>query len=363
MSGWLEKLRYYLPPVWVAALERLTDEERAAMRELRVRREQPLTVSTDEGVRYLSGGGLTALRQPDVLWCSATQLTGCMLRLCDESVYAYQEQLRQGFITLSGGIRVGVAGRAMRQGEGVSGVCEVTSLCFRLPARHDGCGRNLPYLCQGKRLHSGILVGEPSSGKTTLLRDTAVLLAARGCRVTVVDERGELAGLAPLSDCDVLQGYPKAVGILQAIRCLSPEVVLFDELGDGTEVEAVSACAHAGVAVVATLHGDTPAAVACRPAARQLIERDVFAHWLFLAGRSCPGEVRACLHPEVRGNEIRWTAVDSDGGGGVGLVCLPPSAQPCTDIGRAGAGVYRPTASAHLYGGAYGTALATIGGD
>ena len=364
MSGWIASLRQYLPPLWIAALERLTEEERAGIRELRVRRRQPLTVSTDGGMRYLCGGGLTALRQPDVLWCDTDMLTRCMQRLCEGSVYAYQRQLRQGFITLSGGIRVGVAGRAIMQGQGVSGVCDVTSLCFRLPARHHGCGqRVLPYLLEGKRLHSAILVGEPASGKTTLLRDAAVLLAARGYRVTVVDERGELAGIEPLAGCDVLQGYPKEVGILQAIRCLSPEVVLFDELGDEGEAEAVSACANAGVAVVATLHGDSYATVACRPAVRQLIQRNAFTHWLFLTGRNYPGDVRACLRPEVRGHEICWIAVDSGGGDRSGCVCFPSPFEPRADAGSAGADICRPAATTHLYGGAYGTTVAAAGGD
>ena len=363
MTLW-KRLAAYLPAVWIAALEALPLPQQRQVQELRLRGGEPLVLSTAAGLRYLCAGGLTALRQPDVFWCSRAQLARCVSLLCDESVYAHQEELRQGYIALPGGIRAGVAGRAVTQGVHIRSVQDITALCIRLPRRHRGCAAGvLPWLEEQGRLHSGVLVGEPASGKTSLLRDLAASLAGRHYRVAVVDERGELAGVDGLPGCEVLQGYPKAAGICQAVRCLAPQVVLFDELGEDEEVEAVAACAHAGVAVVTSLHGDSMARLACRPAARLLMRRQMFSRWLFLAGRENPSVVRHCLCPEVMGDAIHWAPVDRSGGCGAGSACFPVLVPAGGYAGTAGEGAGGSAAADDLYRSAYERTLAAAGAE
>ncbi len=359
-----DTLATYLPEEWICALKALTTQEKASIQELRMRGGEPLVLSTVGGLRYLSNGGLTALRQPGVWVCTPAQLARCVSLLCDEAVYAHQEELRQGYIALPGGIRVGVAGRAVVQGGYIRSVQAVSALCIRLPHRHRGCAAGLlPYLEKQGRVHSSLLVGEPASGKTSLLRDAAALLAARHYRVTVVDERGELAGMDGLPGCEVLSGYPKAVGIRQAVRCLAPQVVVFDELGEEAEVEAVAACAHAGVAVVASLHGRDERKLTLRPAVRLLLQRRMFSRWLFLAGREDPGRVKRCVSPEVIGGAVRWMPAHSGGGDGAGLVRLPPAVPPGDGFGAAGAGAGYPAPADELYGFAYADALVGAGAE
>ena len=361
MTPW-EDLYPYLPERMVSAMKGLTYTQWRDVREIRLRQEEPLVFVTACGVRYLGPMGLTALRQTGVLRCGRQELAACVARLCQESVYAYQEQLRQGFLSLAGGIRVGVTGRAMLRGT-VVGVEDITGLCIRLPGRHRGCGIHLlPYIADESGLHSTLLVGEPCSGKTTLLRDVAAGMAAQGYRVTVVDERGELAGVDGLAGCDVLTGYPKAMGTLQAVRCLSPQVVVFDELGDVEEVEAVTACANAGVAVVASLHGRTPWEAEHRPAARMLVRGGVFERWLFLVGRDHPGQVAEGLCPEVTDGEIRWTVAHCSGRSGAGLIRFPSPDPTGATVTAVGAGDGKPVASADLWGTPNGRDVATVGG-
>ncbi len=318
-------LRPYLPAAWLATLADLPLAQQQVVQEIRLRAGRPVTVSTVTGEWYLSRDGLTALRQPGVFLCDQAALEGCFLRFCQESVYAHQEELRQGFIAVSGGIRVGVAGTAVTRQGAVSAVTQVTSLCIRLPRRHVGCAAAiLPLVLTPVGPVSGLLVGEPSSGKTSLLRDLSRGLAARGVRVTVVDERGEIAGPDGLVGCDVLRDCPKAVGIRQAVRCLAPQVVVFDELGEEAEIRAVAACAHAGVAVVASLHGRHPAELGKKPVVRELVAQGVFERWLFLAGRRTPGVVYGCYEPEVTGDALAWRAVGGVGRDGAGAVLCPP---------------------------------------
>lgn len=326
MTSW-DNLRPYLPQAWIAALEALPTHEQAGIQEIRLRVGEPVVLSFSSEDRILCVSRLSTLRQPDTLICRPEELKACFLRFCEESVYAHEQELRQGFIAVRGGIRVGVAGTAVLDGDQVRSVQQVTSLCIRLPRRHVGCAALLmPLIYSAGVVRSTLLIGEPSSGKTSFLRDIAATLSARRVRVAVVDERGELGGVGGLSGCDVLRGYPKAVGILQAVRCLAPQVVVFDELGDAAEISAVSACAHAGVATVASLHGRSPFEVAQRTAVRELIDRQVFEQWVFLQGRHAPGRWRECVYPEVTDGEVYWHPADRGGGDRFGVDLRPTAA-------------------------------------
>ena len=362
MGCW-DRLNPYLPSEWLAALERLPPSESAAVQELRLRVGQPLMLSTPTGERFLTPDGLTAVEQNNVYRCTPLQIETCFMRFCEESLYAHEQELRQGYVAVPGGIRVGVVGTAAAGDNTVRSVGAITALCVRLPRRHDGCATGLmPLVLEGDTLRSTLLVGEPSSGKTSLLRDLAARLAARRLRVTVVDERGELGGVTELPGCDVLRGYPKAVGIRQAIRCLAPQVVVFDELGEEEEQQAVAACAHAGVAVVASLHGHDPLLLGRKPAVRRLVEERVFDRWVFLAGRRVPGRWVACYRPEVMGDEIRWDAADGSRRGGPGAVLcsrLDPSGALSAADGTATGSA---AAAADLHRQTFGSAVAGAGG-
>ena len=317
-------LRSYLPLDWVNALSSLSPQEQASIQEIRLRVGEPVTLSTPMGEQFLCASRLSALQQTDTLICRPEQLEPCFLRFCEESVYAHEAELRQGFIAVRGGLRVGIAGTAVLDGDRVRSVRQVTSLCIRLPRQHTGCAATLlPRIYSAGEIRSTLLVGEPSSGKTSLLRDIAASLAARRVRVAVVDERGELGGLDGLRGCDVLRGYPKAVGVLQAVRCLAPQVVVFDELGDAAEIAAVTACAHAGVATVASLHGRAPLELAQKTVVRELIAAEAFEQWVFLLGRHAPGRWRECLYPEVTAGEITWYPAHRGGGDRSGLELYP----------------------------------------
>lgn len=352
----------YLPKPWVTALSGLPAETRDAVQEVRLRAEEPVVVSLPRGDACLGSHGLTALPDGRVFTCDRHTLERIFLRFCDEAVYAHEWELAQGYIAARGGIRVGVAGTAVTEAGAVSRIRSVSSLCIRLPRRLAGCAAALVPLVDDGRLHNTVLVGEPSSGKTTLLRDLAVSLATRR-RVTVVDERGELAGPEGLRRCDVLRGYPKAEGLGQAVRCLAPEVVLFDELGTSAEVQAVAALSRRGVAVVTTLHGEDLTELAATPFLRPLLSGGAVFRWVMLSGRHCPGRWNGCYRGEVTAYGVDWVSVDDGGGTGSGPVRCPSVAAPRHVLAEDGGAVTYGAGTAGIQRPAHERVVAAVGAE
>lgn len=229
--------------------------------------------------------------------------------VCQHSLYAWEQELRQSFITLPGGCRVGVCGRALIDADGgFRRIGNVTSLNIRIPRQSFGAADCvMPYIKRGGSLNSVLVVAPPRGGKTTVLRDAARQLSysSDNHRVCVIDERSELAGAfcgIPQNDlgprCDVLDGCPKALGLMLALRAMSPDVLITDEIGTAADMEAVSEAALCGVAVLASAHGGSVAQVLERDAAR--------------GGHIC-GAFSYILRIQRRGERVEVTEVMENG--------------------------------------------------
>ncbi|AKU25725.1 stage III sporulation protein AA [Geobacillus sp. LC300] len=280
-----------LPKTIAAVLQQMPSWGRS-IEEIRIRISRPLEVIVDGKARLLP--------------YEVTKEDGVYLlnKLSHYSIYAVEEELRRGFMTIEGGHRVGLAGKVVTEGGKMKAIRDVASFNIRIAKEQIGIADPLiPYVYDGRWRHT-MIIGSPQTGKTTLLRDAARLISSGTGRipaqkVAIVDERSEIAGCVkgiPQFSfgprLDVLDACPKAEGMMMMIRSMSPDVMIVDEIGREEDSEAVLEAANAGVSIWTTVHGHTVRDVWQRPTLRPVMEQRVFERFIELTNVPHPGFIR-----------------------------------------------------------------------
>lgn len=308
MQGYIATVMLF-PQELQQVLSNVSPEIQARVQEIRLRAGQAVSLSFGGTEHYITPQGRITEDSGTGVMCTQTWLEQTVDTICEGSLYAHQEELRRGFVTAANGCRVGVAGTALTENESIMGYRAVDALCVRVAREHPLCAEPLASILFDGRVHSLLLCGEPASGKTSLLRDIVRVLCRNRVSVAVVDERGELSGNGCLKGCDVLRFSPKAQGVEQAIRCLAPQAVVFDELGDETEWRAVSEGLLRGVPAIASVHCRYPEELLSRAGAKEALQRGIFEYAAVLTGRQTPGQLDGVYRTEVWLRERRWFTV------------------------------------------------------
>ncbi len=274
----MEKSILYMFPQEYRELWRKVEKEQSALQEIRLRIGQPIILILQGAEKYMTETGeITELEQRGRS-VSERELRGLLEHICHYSPYAFEEELRRGFITVAGGHRVGVAGQVVLEGDsGIRTIKNISYINIRVSHQVKGAADSvLHHLYQGEKLRNTLIVSPPGCGKTTLLRDLIRQISdgnsyAHGRTVGVVDERSEVAGSflgIPQNDVgrrtDVLDGCPKALGMQLLLRSMSPRVIAIDELGSGRELELLQEAASSGCKILATVHGENAEDIARR---------------------------------------------------------------------------------------------------
>ncbi|HHV63065.1 MAG TPA: stage III sporulation protein AA [Firmicutes bacterium] len=288
----------------------------ASLEEIRLRLGRPVMLVTSRGDLYLARNGGITMDPGEAYLFTRDDAHKTLQLMCSGSVYAVEEELRNGYITLRGGHRVGIAGRAVLEGGHIKTQRDIAGFCIRISRQVIGAAdKVMPYCIQpgtGRFLHT-LIISPPRCGKTTLLRDMIRQLSngfrippggggpglnIRGFKVAVVDERSEIAACyqgEPQNDVgvrtDVLDSCPKAEGIMMLIRAMSPDVIATDELGRAEDAESVEEAINAGVSVLATAHGSSLDELARRPTLNRLLSWKAFERLIFLGQTLGPGTV------------------------------------------------------------------------
>ncbi|BCV21796.1 stage III sporulation protein AA [Moorella sp. Hama-1] len=311
----LASLKELLPPAITAALENLPGGVRASLEEIRLRRERPLQVRWSGSEGWVTAGGLLTPK-PDLAYrVTAGDLGRTIEALTRSSLYALEEELRSGYITVSGGHRVGLVGEAVVSRGEVRTLKNFAGLNLRLARAVPGCARSLiTCLLEGGRPLHTLLLSPPRCGKTTILRDIIRLFSSgvpelqfTGVNVGVVDERSEIAGCwlgVPQLDVgprtDVLDRCPRAAGMLMLLRAMGPEVIATDEIGRPEELAALQDILNAGVTVLASVHAGSLEELKCRPGWGELLDQGFWQRLVLLGRTLGPGTIEAVFTGDNR---------------------------------------------------------------
>ncbi len=241
------------------------------LQEIRLRVNRPVLLYLNGREYFLNEQGDLTGEPENAVRMDRQALEAILNTVCQDSFYAYEDELKQGFLTAAGGHRIGVSGQAvLDEGGRLRTIKNISFVNIRIAHQVKGAADHaLPLAYRDGELVNTLILAPPACGKTTLLRDLIRQVSdgnkyGEGLTVGVVDERSELAGSflgVPQNDLgmrtDVLDGCPKAEGMLLLLRAMSPKVIAIDELGSREEMEALGRAAACGCRILATAHGQT----------------------------------------------------------------------------------------------------------
>lgn len=284
----LNQILSRLPREIGKSIEALPQQIQNTIEEIRIQIHQPVRVR----------GGLKEFVLEPVI--SHDTFDTILSTLLDYSIYAYEEEIAKGYITIEGGHRVGLCGRAVMENNKIRLLKDISSLNIRCSKEILGVSDKIISEIRTEigSIHNTVIVSPPKCGKTTLLRDLVRSLSSSGYRIGVCDERSEIAGMyqgTPSYDLgprtDVLDGCPKAEGMLMLIRSMSPDILVTDEIGNPEDIKALEAAIYAGVTIITTIHGKDDYDLEASNL-YPLIQNGIFRRIIYLSNLPTTGTIR-----------------------------------------------------------------------
>jgi stage III sporulation protein AA len=293
-----EVINYISPEIRLALLK-ISEISLAQIEEIRLRTGCPVTIA-GTNIRFLITDGRLSENAESAVIVTQSMLQRTIERMCQSSLYSLQNELRSGFLTLSGGHRVGVCGKTVVENGNVARVVDISSLNIRIAKEIIGAADKIISYIAEKDIQNTLIISPPSCGKTTLLRDIARQLAGEkyGYRVGIVDERSEIAAMyrgEAQNDVgilsDVYDACPKDEGMIMLLRAMAPDVIITDEIGNVEDEAAIMRVINAGVKIICSAHGFDRADVLRREAVGSLIRDGIFERIFVLSRKEGAGTI------------------------------------------------------------------------
>lgn len=249
---------------------------------------------------------------------TAEDIKYIMQRISSYSIYAFEDEIRQGYITIKGGHRVGLCGICVIENNNIKTIKDISSINIRACKEIIGCAdKVMPYIIDNNSVHNTIIISPPKCGKTTLLRDITRNISQgnkeknfHGKNVSIIDERSEIAGSfkgIPQMDVgmrtDVLDNCPKSQGIMMAIRSMSPDVIVCDEIGTQKDMESILMALNSGISLITTIHGFGIEDLYKRLVFKDIVENYVFTRGVVLSNKKGIGTIE-CIYDFTKGTNV-----------------------------------------------------------
>lgn len=274
------------------------------LQEIRLRVGSPLILIYDNKEYFINRDYKLATSQKDSYCITQNEIRETMEYISNYSLYAFEDEIRQGFITIQGGHRVGVAGKTILEDTHIKNMKHISFINIRLSHQVKGCAdKVIPYIAEKHQVFHTLIISPPRCGKTTLLRDIIRQLSdgegnLDGVTVGVVDERSEIGACylgVPQNELgirtDILDCCPKADGMMMLIRSMSPDIIAVDEVGSREDIEAIEYVINCGCKLIATVHGSSIDDIKNKPVLGRLVKEKIFERYIILNNVGSVGNV------------------------------------------------------------------------
>lgn len=286
----------YISPRLHMYLSKVSNSIINDLQEIRLRVDRPVVLVTHSGSCFLTSSGKTSyILSSNCVYAYKNEINDTVNKMCGYSMHSHYEDLLNGYLTLPNGSRVGLCGTAVYDKDKVKGIKDFSCINIRIPRNITGISENIMNSVFKDGIEDLLIVGSPASGKTTMLKDVAYQLSSgrlgRFYKVCVVDERKEIFPeksnlIGP--NTDVLFGYPKAQGISMAVRTLSPDVIICDEIGQNYEIDEMLIGMNSGVKFILTVHASSYDELKRKSIYKRLLTNSYFNNIVFLSGSNNP---------------------------------------------------------------------------
>ena len=267
--------------------------------EIRIRNGFPIVVA--EKGRYF-----TLKNSGKIMYASLSLIDYILAKASEYSLYAFQNQIKQGFITCKGGIRIGLAGESVYEDGKNKTLKNIQSINIRIPHEVKDCSITaMHFIIQNRKIKNTLIISPPGAGKTTFLRDISRKFSELSdiINILIIDERFEIAsqngGIRMLNVgeyTDVLSGCDKTYGFREGVRTLKPDVIITDELVSKNDVESCVNAIRSGIKVIASAHGEDLNDLKNKTIFRELINENAFERFVILSSNNGPGTIECVMN-------------------------------------------------------------------
>lgn len=295
----------FLIPGIREVIQKININELNNLEEIRLRAGKPLMVFYKKNDWFVTGNGRLTRSLSEAYLVEQREIIKTLELMSENSIYAYQDEIKSGYITLRGGHRIGLSGKVVLQEGKIRNIKDFNGLNIRIAKEVRGCAKNIiKYIIKNSSdIYNTLIVGPPQCGKTTILRDLSRMLSSgekeydfNGMKVGIVDERSEIAACCkgvPQNDVgyrtDVMDGCPKVLGMEMLLRSMSPGIIITDEIGTHGDRDAVLKVLNSGIKIIASAHGYNITELKMREELLSLIKSAAFERYIVLSSRNGPG--------------------------------------------------------------------------